>query len=447
MKKTLLLAALLFSMLITVAQWQVVTQNIGNGGTARTDIEVAPDGTIYIAYLSFSGSYYGIVKKYTGSNWETVGAGPIFELSSFFRFDLEIDSDGNLYIAYNDESSGERKMSVSKFNGSTWDIVGVQGFSEGEIQFPQLAFNNSNTPYVVYRDFANDHDATVQKYNGSDWEVVGEAGFTQGGAWCTSITVDQNDIPFVSYMDWTTGQKISVDRFNDGQWEHVGDPGFSIGEAWESDIKTDNNNIPYVIYDDQGDNDNCYLKKWNGTFWETIGGGSVSSNAGLDPGFVFDKENDVYVVFQDYSVSQAPASVKKLVDGNWEYLGEAGFAGTNCQFPSIAIDDGGSIFIAYVEMYNGQTLTCAEYPQEITEISTIPSPIVAIYPNPSNGVFTIENQNNLNLIITDITGRPIIEHRLINSTSVIDLSNQPEGVYFLRMGTETGIFSEKIIIQ
>ena len=71
------------------------------------------------------------------------------------------------------------------------------------------------------------------------------------------------------------------------------------------------------------------------------------------------------MVFQEYSISQAPASVKKLIDNNWEYLGEAGFAETNCRYTSITIDNEGAVFIAYVEMYNGQGLTVAKYPQEI----------------------------------------------------------------------------------
>ena len=366
MKKILLLTFLVFSVIHSNAQWEIVTQNIGNGVTARTDIEIAADGTIYLAYLYYSGgTYNGYVKKYTGSNWEIVGAGSIFGLSSFFRFDLEIASDGTLFIAYNDETTGQRKMSVSKFNGSEWELVGAQGFSSGEIQFPQMAFDSNDVPYVVYRDFANGHDATVQKFNGAEWELVGEAGFTQAGAWCTSIILDHNDIPYVSFMDWANGQKISVERFIDGQWEEVGSSGFSIGEAWTTNMGVDINNVPYVIYDDQGDGDNSYLKKWNGSSWETVGGSSISENGGLSPNFVFDQNNDVYVVYQDYNVSQAPASVKKLVDNNWEFLGESGFAQTNCQYTSIAVDNEASAYVAYVEMYNGQSLTVARYPQEI----------------------------------------------------------------------------------
>ena len=382
--------------MVSNAQWQIIDQNIGNGVTARTDIEIAPDGTIYLAYLLYSGgAYNGYVKKYTGSNWEMIGAESIFSLSSFYRFELEIASDGTLYIAYNDETTGDRKMSVSKFNGSNWELVGTQGFSDGEIQFPQMAFDSNDVPYVVYRDFANGHDATVQKFNGTDWEPVGEVGFTEAGAWCTSIILDHDDVPYVSYMDWANGQKISVDRFVEGAWEAVGNPGFSIGEAWTTNMGVDANNVPHVIYDDQGDSDNSYLKRWNGSSWETLGGGSISGNGGLSPDFVFDQSNNIYTVYQDYDISQAPASVKKLIGNNWEYIGEAGFAGTNCQFTSIAIDNDGAIFVSYVEMYNGQALTVAKYPQEIVFPPTQQA---------SNIVFDDISGNSIDIIWTNGNG-------------------------------------------
>ncbi len=446
MKKTLFLTAFLFYFILSNAQWQVVTQDIGNGVSARTDIEIAPDGSIYIGYLSYGGgAYHGIVKKYTGSDWEMVG-GSIFEMTTFWRFDLEIDSEGTLYIAYNDESSGERKMSVSKFTGSDWKLVGTQGFSAGEIQFPQMAFDNNNTPFVVYRDFANAHGATVQKFNGSDWELVGDAGFTAGGAWCTSIILDQNNMPYVAFQDWTVGQKMSVTRFVNEQWELVGTAGFSIGEAWEPDIKIDANNVLYVVYDDQGDNDNSYLKKWNESQWKMVGGGSISDNAGLDPNFVFDSENDVYVVFQDYDVSQAPASVKKLVNNNWEYLGEAGFAATNCQYTSIAIDGSGSIFIAYVEMYNGQLLIVAEYPQEITDVETQTSSNISIYPNPTKSIINIQMGDysiHPEIIITDMTGKTIIR----TDNFKIDLSGKEKGFYIVTILNKESIVRKKIVLN
>ena len=66
MNNLLLLSVLLFSILLSNAQWQTVMQNIGNGVTARTDIEIAPNGTICLAYLLYSSRDYH-VKKYTTS--------------------------------------------------------------------------------------------------------------------------------------------------------------------------------------------------------------------------------------------------------------------------------------------------------------------------------------------------------------------------------------------
>ncbi len=97
------------------------------------------------------------------------------------------------------------------------------------------------------------------------------------------------------------------------------------------------------------------------------------------------------------------------------------------------------------EFSTEQTFTIAA--TNISNINT--SDKINIYPNPSNGIFTIENltgfQNLLGLEITDITGKtiPTMEHAPLQ----IDISNQPKGIYFIKIQTETGIYTEKIIIQ
>jgi len=75
------------------------------------------------------------------------------------------------------------------------------------------------------------------------------------------------------------------------------------------------------------------------------------------------------------------------------------------------------------------------------------SNVFNIYPNPSNGRFTIIN-NELkitNIEIIDITGKVIhkLESVISNSQFVIN----EKGVYFISIQTETGIYTEKIIIQ
>ncbi|OQX77022.1 MAG: hypothetical protein B6D61_07880 [Bacteroidetes bacterium 4484_249] len=84
-----------------------------------------------------------------------------------------------------------------------------------------------------------------------------------------------------------------------------------------------------------------------------------------------------------------------------------------------------------------------------------------IYPNPSNGVFTIENLtgfgNLLGLEITDITGKAL-EHAPVplplSLPLQIDISRATEhaplplpGIYFIKIKTETNIYTQKLIIH
>ena len=76
---------------------------------------------------------------------------------------------------------------------------------------------------------------------------------------------------------------------------------------------------------------------------------------------------------------------------------------------------------------------------------------ISIYPNPSNGIFTINSEqltmNNEQITITDITGKIIKQFTMNNEQFTINLTNQPTGIYFINIQTETDIYTEKLIIQ
>ena len=73
-----------------------------------------------------------------------------------------------------------------------------------------------------------------------------------------------------------------------------------------------------------------------------------------------------------------------------------------------------------------------------------------VYPNPSNGVFTIDNQNNetYDVIVTDIVGKVVYNSvitNLINKS--IDLSKVEAGVYSIEFKNDGDSFVQKIIIE
>lgn len=72
-----------------------------------------------------------------------------------------------------------------------------------------------------------------------------------------------------------------------------------------------------------------------------------------------------------------------------------------------------------------------------------------IYPNPSQNIINVSHQNiNINKIeIYDNLGRKISSYNTFKKNAILDMSNQPRGIYFLRVYHEDGLEIHKIIID
>lgn len=71
-----------------------------------------------------------------------------------------------------------------------------------------------------------------------------------------------------------------------------------------------------------------------------------------------------------------------------------------------------------------------------------------LFPNPSNGTFTIASKaTDYTLIITNVLGENIYQSEIKNQKSEIDLSKQPKGIYFVKIYYGEKIHLEKIVVQ
>ncbi len=88
----------------------------------------------------------------------------------------------------------------------------------------------------------------------------------------------------------------------------------------------------------------------------------------------------------------------------------------------------------------------------VTSIINNGNSVFAIYPNPSNGVFVLQDKRakvlKADLDIYDIHGKKIVSYidALINNLK-IDLSSQPNGIYFVNIKTQEEVTTKKIIIN
>ncbi len=72
---------------------------------------------------------------------------------------------------------------------------------------------------------------------------------------------------------------------------------------------------------------------------------------------------------------------------------------------------------------------------------------INLYPNPTSGKLIVNSEKFkiINLEITEINGRTIENHKLSTFNYQLSIEDYPNGIYFLKIETETSIFIEKII--
>lgn len=118
----------------------------------------------------------------------------------------------------------------------------------------------------------------------------------------------------------------------------------------------------------------------------------------------------------------------------------------------LAINDG----ICYWEVWNEDILNpkfdslLSSVNCNSLSVTSIDKRELSIYPNPNNGVFTINIPTNkqAEIMITDINGRVLYKEQVANKEKyTINISNKPNGIYMLQLTTAEGIYHTKVLVQ
>ena len=132
-------------------------------------------------------------------------------------------------------------------------------------------------------------------------------------------------------------------------------------------------------------------------------------------------------------------------DGSLDYsFGTNGFTALGFEGADIAYQQDGKLVIAGNTFFYsgiGESFTVARLNNGPLSIDEFEKNQITVYPNPSNGIFTIERElfsEREPYQITDITGKIIAKGELAEKQTQIDLSAAQSGVYFLK--TSSGVF-------
>ncbi len=318
--------------------------NVALVGTNAYDVTISGgdlatvNGTITLAFASSqtitdaAGNH--LDPTISSSYWSLLGNANF--TSQFSQYaSMAIDQIGNTYVAFNDGMNAG-KVTVMKFDGTSWTTVGAAGFSAGTADFISIKTDfQTDAPYLAFRDGGNDGKATVMKFNGTSWETVGTAGFTPGEAIYESLVITGTGTPYLAFQSTSDG-KATVMTFDGTNWVAVGNPGFTAGTATYGSLYVNYFGTPYFAFSDGANGGKATVMTFDGSNWNTIGTAGFSAGAAQYLSFAFNGIN--YVLAYQDNGNGGKATVMMFDGGSWTAVGTPGFTAGAATDVSLAID-------------------------------------------------------------------------------------------------------------
>lgn len=103
--------------------------------------------------------------------------------------------------------------------------------------------------------------------------------------------------------------------------------------------------------------------------------------------------------------------------------------------------------IVFVQDYATKEIMNSGYASQLLSNDSFELSKIKVYPNPSNGVFTIDTALPTDVAVFDVTGKEVYKGTSITKETSLNLTNLQKGVYMLKMKNELGSHVEKVIIK
>ena len=446
-----LMAAIMLLLLpkTNIAQnsWEVVGTKFA-GKSKDFSLTFSSSGTPYLAYANDATNGSITVRKFEGGQWKIVGQGQVSSGNGGEPSIAFPPSSNKPYVAYQDHSIGD-KLVVEKFNGNKWVTIGEDSLSKNEAREICLKFSNvSGAPYVSYIDFTYDQFGSlktshiVKKFNGNIWNMVGNKLSSNDEVYePTLIFPPSSDTPFIKtyYYDIDNDAKLSLKKFNGNDWVHVG----LDATDWNGFEEVAKDPSSKAIYGAG----NTYLMKYENNKWDTITNMKQNwGNLRLSP--------STHTPFVAYKLGpNDEVTVERFNGNNWNTVGDKKISDSGPEYFALEFKTSSNTpFLVYSDNLGGVGITVKKYEGSFTYIEEeTENNNITVFPNPAANKIKIDLSLEYNIdkyTLHTITGQKAKSGKITGKgTYTLSISDLSPGVYLLEVKGEEAVRTKKVVIE
>jgi len=393
-----------------------------------------------VAYVGNDG---GIYKYFNSLNtWMDISDG--LEISQFYKLGLSKNSDYTLVV-------GAQDNGTERLTGTTWDAIrGSDGMEciidqyDDDIIYSTSQYGGLRVTYNSGVDWSNikpvsyegswvtpykmhplDNNVLVAGYNvvyksetgGASWDSISPS----YGALKTIALAPSN----LDYIYCATYSGLWLTKDNGQNWNYIknGLPGGNISDVTVSNIDPER---VFVTMSSYNTNQKVYESKDGGSSWVNISG-TMLPNLPVN-----------CIIFQEYAKDDLYIGTDIGVYHKDSTMGEWQLFNTGLPFVSVR-----ELEIQYtVGKLRAATFGRGVWESDLNSFpastSTINPSFISVFPNPTEGLFTVNTDYALKqatIQIFNITGQYILEEKLTSAHTTINASSLKKGIYIYKIKT------------
>ena len=424
---------------------------------------------------------------FQAQTWTQIGADIYGEATADqLGYSVSLSSDGSVVAigAPDNDENGNKSghVRVYKNTSGTWTQIGVDIDGEAASNFSGHSVSlSSDGSVVAIGAIGNDDNGIdaghvrVYKNISGTWtkigaDINGEA-VNDFSGYSVSLSSDGLIVAIGAINNEGNGfmaGHVRVYQSQAGTWTQIGaDIDGEAAKDWSGysvSLSSDGSIVAIGAYRNDGNGIDAghvrVYKNLSGT-WTQIGadidGEAASDYSGKSVSLSSDGSVVAIGAYDNNGNGNRSGHVRvyKNTSGTWTQIGADidGEAADDVSGNSVSLSSDGSI-VAIGAMYNdgngseaGQVrIYKFGLSSGITD-QTANQAGILIYPNPTSGMIHFDfTENNIEkIIISDITGKVIIEKPVSQLNENVDLSNHSNGIYIIEIHTDKHVFSSKVI--